>query len=136
MVRRIGHVASERAGCAAADLVYLDGPDYHDFSVDIETQADGVLLESKATEHYTILIDGRWKTFEFTRKNLKGEDTNNHSTTRTSGNACRASRITSIRFTKIMGEKEADALTWPQCLLCPVVGKPEHCIASLVDTQP
>jgi Methyltransferase domain len=57
----------------SADLVYLDGPDYHDFSVDIETQADGVLLESKATEHYTILIDGRWKTFEFTRKNLKGE---------------------------------------------------------------
>jgi uncharacterized membrane protein YkvA (DUF1232 family) len=57
----------------SADLVYLDGPDYHDFSVDIETQSDGVLLEPKATEHYTILIDGRWKTFEFTRKNLKGE---------------------------------------------------------------
>jgi hypothetical protein len=56
-----------------ADLVYLDGPDYHDFSVDIETQADGVLLESKGTEHYTILIDERWKTFEFTRDNLKGD---------------------------------------------------------------
>ena len=27
----------------------------------------------KAAEHYTILIDGRWKTFEFTLKNLKGE---------------------------------------------------------------
>jgi Methyltransferase domain len=56
-----------------ADFVYLDGPDYHDFSFDIETQADGVLLEPKATEGYTILIDGRWKTFQFTRKNLKGE---------------------------------------------------------------
>jgi Methyltransferase domain len=56
-----------------ADMVYLDGPDYHDFSVDIETQADGVLLEPKGTEHYTILIDGRWKTFEFTRNNLKGD---------------------------------------------------------------
>ena len=54
-----------------ADFVYLDGPDYHDFSVDIETQADGVLLESNRTKHYTILIDGRWKTFEFTRNNLK-----------------------------------------------------------------
>jgi Methyltransferase domain len=55
-----------------ADFVYLDGPDYHDFSVDIETQADGVLLESKAAECHTILIDGRWDTFQFTRKNLKG----------------------------------------------------------------
>jgi hypothetical protein len=41
-------------------------------SVDIETQADGVLLEPKGSETYTVLIDGRWKTFEFTRKNLKG----------------------------------------------------------------
>jgi Methyltransferase domain len=55
-----------------ADLVYLDGPDYQDFSADIETQADGILLESKASKDYTILIDGRWQTFEFTRDNLKG----------------------------------------------------------------
>jgi hypothetical protein len=54
------------------DFVYLDGPDYHDFSIDIETQADGVLLEPKGSETYTVLIDGRWKTFDFTRKNLKG----------------------------------------------------------------
>ena len=27
-----------------ADLVYLDGPDYQDFSADIETQADGSVL--------------------------------------------------------------------------------------------
>jgi hypothetical protein len=64
----------------AADFVYLDGPDYHDFSVTIETQADGILLEPKATQHYTILIDGRWQTFEFTRKNLKANysETVNH----------------------------------------------------------
>jgi hypothetical protein len=64
----------------AADFVYLDGPDYHDFSVIIETQADGILLEPKATQHYTILIDGRWQTFEFTRKNLKANysETVNH----------------------------------------------------------
>jgi hypothetical protein len=63
-----------------ADFVYLDGPDYQDFSADVETQADGVLLESKASKDYAILIDGRWKTFEFTRDNLKGRysETVNH----------------------------------------------------------
>ena len=53
------------------NLVYLDGPDYQDFSSDVETQADGVMLEDKAPADYAILIDGRRKTFEFTRSNLK-----------------------------------------------------------------
>ena len=53
------------------NLVYLDGPDYFDFSSDIETQAEGVMLEPKAANDYAILIDGRWFTQQFTRKNLK-----------------------------------------------------------------
>jgi hypothetical protein len=53
------------------NLVYLDGPDYQDFSSNVETQADGVLLEAKAPDDYAILVDLRWKTFEFTRANLK-----------------------------------------------------------------
>ncbi len=53
------------------NLVYLDGPDYQDFSGDIRTQPEGVMLEAKGGEDYTILIDGRWATFQFTRANLK-----------------------------------------------------------------
>jgi hypothetical protein len=30
----------------------------------------GWMRESKAAERYTILIDGRWKMFEFTRKKI------------------------------------------------------------------
>ena len=55
----------------APNLVYLDGPDYQDFSSDVEVQADGVRLEEGAPPDYAILIDGRYKTFEFTRRNLK-----------------------------------------------------------------
>jgi hypothetical protein len=53
------------------NLVYIDGPDYQDFSADVEIQADGVMLEPKAQLDYTILIDGRKQTFEFTRRNLR-----------------------------------------------------------------
>ena len=53
------------------NLVYLDGPDYQDFSVDVKTQAEGVMLEPRAADDYAILIDGRQTTFEFTRVNLK-----------------------------------------------------------------
>jgi hypothetical protein len=55
----------------APNLVYLDGPDYQDFSADVDIQADGVLLEDKAPADYAILIDGRIKTFQFTKANLK-----------------------------------------------------------------
>jgi len=53
------------------NLVYLDGPDYQDFSDDIVTQAEGIMLEAKGDGDYSILIDGRWATFQFTRANLK-----------------------------------------------------------------
>jgi hypothetical protein len=53
------------------NLVYLDGPDYHEFSAKVRTQADGVRLEPRAAHYYAILIDGRWDTFEFTRRHLK-----------------------------------------------------------------
>ena len=53
------------------NLVYLDGPDYQDFSVDVKMQAEGVMLEPRAADDYTILIDGRQATFGFTRANLK-----------------------------------------------------------------
>lgn len=55
----------------APNLVYLDGPDYQDFSSEVEIQADGVLLEEKAPSDYAILIDGRLKPFAFTKANLK-----------------------------------------------------------------
>jgi hypothetical protein len=55
----------------APNLVYLDGPDYQDYSVDVNIQAEGVMLEAKAPADYAILIDGRAATFEFTRSNLK-----------------------------------------------------------------
>lgn len=56
---------------AAPNLVYLDGPDYQDFSSEIEIQVEGIMLEAKAPNDYTILIDGRWYTQQFTRENLK-----------------------------------------------------------------
>jgi hypothetical protein len=53
------------------NLVYLDGPDYQDFSTDVKTQAEGVLLEQRSATDYAILVDWRQATFEFTRANLK-----------------------------------------------------------------
>lgn len=74
---QFGEVAGERVMWHSEvpdivpNLIYLDGPDYQDHSPDIVTQADGVMLESKAANDCAILIDGRQATYRFTRSNLK-----------------------------------------------------------------
>lgn len=74
---QLGEVAGERVMWhsdvpdVVPNLIYLDGPDYQDHSPDIVTQADGVILESKAAADCAILVDGREMTYQFTKANLK-----------------------------------------------------------------